>query len=166
MNAFVWVLAPLLTADCLSSERRQGTLGILLLTPMHPVDVVLSKWVVHGWQAAWIYLAVLPVLVLPVLVGGLSWIEGLHTAMVDTSALLLALIAGLVASSLWDGQRAVLIGAACIAFGFAVVLAAAWAVGFAVSQSATAGATGSLASLLPAAWRDFELTWAHAIAVG
>ena len=30
----IWILVPLVTADCISSERREGTLGLLFLTPL------------------------------------------------------------------------------------------------------------------------------------
>lgn len=39
----VWVLVPLLTADCVSRERREGTLGLLFLTPLKVPDVVDSE---------------------------------------------------------------------------------------------------------------------------
>ena len=31
--AAIWILIPLSAADCLSRERREGTLGLLFLTP-------------------------------------------------------------------------------------------------------------------------------------
>lgn len=49
--AAIWVLAPLLTADCISHERREGTLGLLLLTPLNAHDVVIAKGLVHASQA-------------------------------------------------------------------------------------------------------------------
>ena len=35
--AAIWILVPLLTADCISAERREGTLGLLFLTPLTAV---------------------------------------------------------------------------------------------------------------------------------
>ena len=32
----IWILVPLLTADCLSRERREGTLPLLFLTRLTP----------------------------------------------------------------------------------------------------------------------------------
>src|SRR5689334_3524305 len=44
----IWLLVPLLTADCISRERREGTLGLLFLTPLKGPDIVLAKSVAHG----------------------------------------------------------------------------------------------------------------------
>ena len=33
MAFLIWLLAPALTADCLDREKREGTLGLLFLTP-------------------------------------------------------------------------------------------------------------------------------------
>src|SRR5712671_763935 len=47
----IWILVPLLTADCLSRERREGTLPLLFLTPLKPVGIVLAKGMAHGLRA-------------------------------------------------------------------------------------------------------------------
>ena len=39
----IWVLVPMLTADCISRERREGTLGLLFLTPLKGTDIVVAK---------------------------------------------------------------------------------------------------------------------------
>jgi ABC-type transport system involved in multi-copper enzyme maturation permease subunit len=169
MNAFVlvsiWVLAPFLTADCLSLERRQGTLGILLLTPMRAIDVVVAKGMVHGWQAAWVFLAGLPVLVIPVMLGGVSWLDGLHIALVDVSALLLALLAGMVASSLWNGPRAVAVGAAVLGVGFGFLLSVAWALAYGAASGLGLNGLPAARGPLAAAWLDFTMTWDNAFSV-
>ena len=36
----IWILVPLLTADCISRERREGTLGLLFLTRLRAADIV------------------------------------------------------------------------------------------------------------------------------
>ncbi len=48
----IWLFVPLIAADCLSSERREGTLGLLFLTPLTARNIVLAKSVVHGLRAA------------------------------------------------------------------------------------------------------------------
>src|ERR1041385_9088455 len=52
MFVAIWVLVPLLTADCLSRERREGTLGLLFLTPLTSRGVVLAKSLIHALRAA------------------------------------------------------------------------------------------------------------------
>jgi ABC-type transport system involved in cytochrome c biogenesis permease component len=58
----IWVLVPMLTADCISRERREGTLGLLFLTPLKGTDIVVAKAVAQGLRAITLGLAVLPVL--------------------------------------------------------------------------------------------------------
>ena len=47
----IWVLAPLLTADCISRERREGTLGLLFLTPLTSRGIVIGKGLIHTLRA-------------------------------------------------------------------------------------------------------------------
>ena len=69
----VWILVPLGAADCLSRERREGTLGLLFLTPLKPRDIVVAKGLIHGLRGVTLLIAVLPVLAIPFLVGGVTW---------------------------------------------------------------------------------------------
>src|SRR4051812_33583222 len=39
----IWVFVPLMTCDCLSSERRDGTLGLLFLTNLRAREIVAAK---------------------------------------------------------------------------------------------------------------------------
>ena len=95
----IWVLVPLMTADCISRERREGTLGLLFLTPLRARDIVLAKGMVHALRALTLVLAGLPILAIPILLGGVSGTQLTLTAMIDFSALALALAAGLLASA-------------------------------------------------------------------
>ncbi|MCL5098556.1 MAG: hypothetical protein M1608_13710 [Candidatus Omnitrophica bacterium] len=61
----IWVLGPLMTADCISREKREGTLGLLFLTPLSPFGIVLGKGLIHGWRALTLFLAMAPVLTVP-----------------------------------------------------------------------------------------------------
>src|ERR1043166_6067564 len=96
----IWILVPLLTVDCLSRERREGTLGLLFLTRLHASDIVAAKGLVHGLRALTLWLAVLPVAAIPMLLGGVSWKEAAASVCVNFSSIFLALGAGLLASSL------------------------------------------------------------------
>jgi len=58
----IWFLVPLLTADCISRERRENTLGLLFLTPLGAFDIVIAKSLVHALRGVLLWLAVLPVL--------------------------------------------------------------------------------------------------------
>src|SRR6516162_6600631 len=61
-----------LTADCLSEENREGTLGLLFLTDLEGYDVVMGKLIATSLHAAYSLVAVLPVLALPLMMGGVT----------------------------------------------------------------------------------------------
>src|SRR5262249_41854281 len=71
----IWIIVPLLAADCISRERRDGTLGLLFLTRLRPQEVVGAKGFAHGMRALTLWLAVLPALMIPFLLGGVGWHE-------------------------------------------------------------------------------------------
>jgi hypothetical protein len=96
----ILVLVPLLCADCISRERREGTVGLLFLTPLKARDVVLAKGMVHGLRALSLLLAALPVITIAILLGGVSWNDAVLSLIMNFSSLCWALAAGLLASSL------------------------------------------------------------------
>ena len=69
----MWVIVPMMTADCISREKREGTLGLLFLTPMTVLDVMMGKAATHVLRAATLLVASVPVLVLPFVLGGVVW---------------------------------------------------------------------------------------------
>ena len=121
----IWILVPLLTADCLSRERREGTLGLLFLTPLKALDIVIAKSLAHGLRAVTLLLAVLPVVALPLLMGGVSWKQATSSLLLNGSALCLALAAGLLASAFSKSWVRALI----LAFGFAGIFACLFCTG-------------------------------------
>ena len=60
------------TADCLSEEKREGTLGLLFLTDLKGYDVVLGKLVATSLNGLYAVLAAVPILALPLLMGGVA----------------------------------------------------------------------------------------------
>ena len=88
-----------LTADCLSEEKREGTLGLLFLTDLKGYDVVLGKLATTSVNALYSLLAALPVLALPLLLGGVSPGEWGRMALVCLNAMFLSLTIGLAAGS-------------------------------------------------------------------
>jgi ABC-type transport system involved in multi-copper enzyme maturation permease subunit len=103
--AVLVLLVPLFTADCLSREKREGTLGLLFLTPLTAREVVNSKCLVHGLRGLVVCLAILPVICIPMMLGGVTWRSLLLSLLGDASVLLLALGSGVLASA-WAEQRA------------------------------------------------------------
>ena len=68
------------TADCLSEEKREGTLGLLFLTDLKGYDVVLGKLAATSVSAFYGLLAALPVLAVPVLAATCPAARGEDTA--------------------------------------------------------------------------------------
>lgn len=124
----IWVLVPLLSADCLSRERRERTLDLLFLTPLRPRDIVVAKSFVHGLRAMTLWLAVLPVLAIPILLGGVSGTVALQSVLNHFSAICLALAAGLMATSLCRQRTRALALAAMLSGG--LFLGFAWLQGW------------------------------------
>src|ERR1017187_367941 len=91
--------ACLLTADVISSERREGTLGLLLLTRVSTFDVLLGKLGSAGLTSLCALVAYLPLLMIPVLVGGVNGGEVIRKGLVLPDTLFLALAAGLWGSA-------------------------------------------------------------------
>jgi len=60
------------TADCLSEEKREGTLGLLFLTDLKGYDVVLGKLAGTSLNALYSLLAVVPLLAVPLLLAAVA----------------------------------------------------------------------------------------------
>ena len=130
----IWILVPLSAADCISRERPEGTLGLLFLTPLKATDIVLAKGIAHGLRAMTLLLAILPVLTIPFLMGGVSWQQASFAAVTNFSAVCWALAAALVASASTRSSLRASIGSVILSLGGFVfsVAALGW---FAVQAS-------------------------------
>ena len=62
----------LLTADCLSSEKREGTIGLLFLTDLKGYDLVAGKLISQTANQAYALLAALPALTIALFLGGVT----------------------------------------------------------------------------------------------
>src|SRR6185369_10360009 len=60
------------TSDCLSEEKREGTMGFLFLTDLRGYDVVLGKLLATSLRCGFAFLAVYPVLAITQLMGGVE----------------------------------------------------------------------------------------------
>ncbi len=98
-----------LTSDCLSEEKREGTLGLLFLTDLHGYDVVAGKLIATSLSALYCLLTLLPITAFPLLLGGVTGGEFWRTAFALLNALFVSLTAGIWVSSLVrDGQQAMI----------------------------------------------------------
>ena len=112
----------MLTADSLSRERREGTLPLLFSTSLTARGIVLGKSFVHMVRALTLWLSALPMLIVPFLLGGVTWLDVFSALILQACSLLLALSAGLLASSLTPRLALVLLLAELLAAAFCIVL--------------------------------------------
>jgi ABC-type transport system involved in multi-copper enzyme maturation permease subunit len=111
----IWVLIPVLVADSISRERREGTLGLLFLTGLKPSDIVAAKGLVHGFRALTLWLAVIPVGSIPFLLGGVDPKDAALSLVLTFGALCGALAAGLLASAWSKAWLRALLGSLVLA---------------------------------------------------
>jgi len=93
------------TSDCLSEEKREGTLGLLFLTDLKGYDVVLGKLVATSLNGFYAVLAVVPILALPLLLGGVAPGEFGRMAVVVVNTLFFSLALGMCVSALSRSPR-------------------------------------------------------------
>jgi ABC-type Na+ efflux pump permease subunit len=124
------------TADCLSEEKREGTLGLLFLTDLKGYDVVFGKLVATSLNSFYGVLAVVPMLALPLLLGGVTPGEFGRMALVAVNTLFFSLTAGMCISALCRSARNAMGATFALILLFAGVLPAlgAW-LGFVVHAS-------------------------------
>ena len=95
-----------LTADTLSEEKRNGTLGLLFLTNLRGLDVVLGKMSACSLQAVFGLMAVAPVMMVPLLMGGVDPAEVGRMVGVLFAALFMSLSVGMACSAQFKVTRA------------------------------------------------------------
>jgi ABC-type transport system involved in multi-copper enzyme maturation permease subunit len=116
------VAGTLVTCDCLSEEKREGTLGLLFLTDLTGRDVVLGKLAATSVNVIYGMLAVVPMLAIPFVLGGVTHAEMLRVVLVSINLLFFFLSVGLCVSSLcrqdnWALALSILIALALVAGG-------------------------------------------------
>jgi len=97
----------LFTADCLTREKREGTLGLLFLTDLNGLDIVLGKLAATSLGAVYGALAVIPILGVPLLIGGVTAGDFARMTLVILNTLFFSLTVGLAFSAVSrSGRRA------------------------------------------------------------
>lgn len=93
------------TADCLSEEKREGTLGLLFLTNLRGYDIVLGKLAANSLGTIYGVLAIIPALGLPILLGGTSVGQVIRVSASLVVMLSFSLTAGMLASAICRSSR-------------------------------------------------------------
>lgn len=120
------------TADCLSEEKRDGTLGLLFLTDLKGYDVVGGKLVATSLNAFYGLMAVFPVLAIPLLLGGVTNGEFWRMALVLVNTFLLSLAVGMFMSSICTSPRMAMAGTliAMLFLSVGIPLCEGWSYGY------------------------------------
>ena len=105
--AFVYVLLAGIhwTSDCISREKREGTLGLLFLTDLRGVDVVLGKLTASSTKALCGLMGVLPIIAIPLLMGGISGEVFVNVACTLIVTLCFSLCSGILVSTLSQTKK-------------------------------------------------------------
>ncbi len=101
----IWI-----TSDCISQERREGTLGLLFLTDLGGLDIILGKLTATSLKALTGLLAIFPVLAIPLLLGSVESHELWRVMLVLGNTMLLSLAAGIFVSTLSHSPKSALVG--------------------------------------------------------
>ena len=95
------------TADCLSEEKRSGTLGLLFLTDLKGYDVVLGKLMATSLNSFYGLLGIFPPLAIPIMIGGVTAGEFWRLVLVLVNTLFFSLTAGICFSAAsWHERKA------------------------------------------------------------
>jgi len=95
------------TSDCVSEEKREGTLGFLFLTDLRGYDVVLGKLLATSLRCFFALLAIFPILAITMMMGGVTAPQFWKTVLALVNALFFSLSVGMFVSSISrDSQKA------------------------------------------------------------
>ncbi len=115
LMGLICLVVPLMTADCIAREKREGTLGLLFLTPLTAGGIVAGKGLAQALRAMTLWVSVAPVLTIPFVMGGIGWADASAFLALEFSVLVLCLAAGLLASTLVKGRGAAFVVALLLA---------------------------------------------------
>jgi len=111
-----------LTSDCISQEKRDGTLGFLFLTDLRGYDVILGKLIAKGILPTYTMMAIVPLVWLVSLMGGVTGGELFYTVIALGNALFFSLAVGITVSTFFrDRRRCELVASATVFLLFFVV---------------------------------------------
>ena len=88
------------TSDCLSEEKREGTLGFLFLTDLRGHDVVLGKLLATSLRVFYALLAVFPILAIALIMGGVTGAQFWKTSLALVNAMFVSVAVGLFVSAI------------------------------------------------------------------
>ncbi len=103
--AFCLLAGVFFTSDCIGAEKREGTIGLLFLTPLKGYDITAGKLVAHSLSCFYGLTAALPILAIPLLFGGVTIHQFIRISLALFDCLFLSLSIGILASSMYQEAR-------------------------------------------------------------
>jgi ABC-type transport system involved in multi-copper enzyme maturation permease subunit len=125
--AVILLIGPVMTADAISRERREGTLDLLFLTPLTGTQVISSKFFSQGLRMVSLWLVSLPIAMVPVLAGGVGPGIVAYSLCVQLTCIFIGLVSGLTVSIYFRKSLAAVIGSVILSlfvltFDFAMLI--------------------------------------------
>ncbi|HEY6227841.1 MAG TPA: hypothetical protein VI282_12030 [Verrucomicrobiae bacterium] len=136
LDLSILVIVAAITADSISSEKREGTLGLLFLTPLTARDIILGKIAIHSVRALGIFVAVLPIVALPFLLGGIPFASVTLFFCVLPCLVMIAVASGILASVFSTEWIESIVWAEVICFVLVVML---WVIQFSAANAIANG---------------------------
>lgn len=102
------------SADCISEERREGTLGLLFLTDLRSSEIISGKLAANATASCYGLMAIIPLLALPMLMGGVTFDHFGRTTLALLNAMWIGTAIGF-AVSVASVRQSVAVGAALAA---------------------------------------------------
>lgn len=113
------------TGDSISREKREGTIGLLFLTPLKSVELVAGKLIAGMLAVYYGLLAGFPMLSLVLLMGGVEGKDLLRLFLATVNAIFFAGCVGLFSSALATNRKLALAGGTWIVLALCVLMPAA-----------------------------------------
>lgn len=106
------------TADCISEEKREGTLGFLFLTDLKGYDIALGKLFSTSLNSFYSILGVLPVVMVSLLLGGIRARDVWMMALALLNTFFFAHTGCLLVSTLSRKRNGAVFGASALLYGW------------------------------------------------
>jgi ABC-type transport system involved in cytochrome c biogenesis permease component len=116
------------TSDCISEEKREGTIGLLFLTHMSALEVVVGKLVTRSLGAIYNLTAIMPVFWLCILVGGVTWRQIIAITVLLFCTTIFSLSCGIYISCRGMQEKQVLIGSLALPAAVYVLPLMLWSI--------------------------------------
>lgn len=116
------IIGAMRTADCISWEKREGTLGLLFLTNLNSAEILAGKLCSSALAAVYGLFAVFPLLALTLMMGGVAFGHFWRTVLALLNAIFFSVAAGFAASVVSRRQFPAIARAIGLALVFSVGL--------------------------------------------